>query len=103
MTSPLDTELIPKETLPVNTRSTLTNILKSLECDRQHAAAIDEQNKAQSKSHYDKTAKELHFQIGDKVALYTPKVKTGLTKKLHKPWQGPFLIDQVQNNNTYKI
>ena len=36
---------------------------------------------------YDRKAKERHFNIGDMVYLYRPAIKSGLTRKFHRPWK----------------
>ena len=40
----------------------------------------------------DRTAKEVNFEIGQKVWVYTPKTRKGLSKKLLHCWHGPFRI-----------
>ena len=39
-----------------------------------------------------KNAKDVHFKVGDRVWLYTPQVKKGLTSKLSHLWNGPYRI-----------
>eukprot|EP00795_Rhopilema_esculentum_P009287 gene9287-16984_t len=43
-------------------------------------------------TNYDKNAKEVEFNVGDRIWLYTPQVKQGLTSKLAHLWNGPFRI-----------
>ena len=41
---------------------------------------------------YDRHAKETAFKVGDRIWLYTPQVKQGLTSKLAHLWNGPYRI-----------
>ena len=43
-------------------------------------------------ANYDKNAKEVEFNAGDRIWLYTPQVKPGLTSKLAHLWNGPYRI-----------
>ena len=44
------------------------------------------------KAHYDKQAKPTTFKVDQKVWIYTPKQKKGLSKKLLYKWHGSFCI-----------
>ena len=44
------------------------------------------------KTQYDKTAKERSYDIGQKVWLYTPNNRKGLSSKLTHNWHGPYRI-----------
>ncbi len=44
------------------------------------------------KEHYDKNAKEVNYTVGQRVWLYTPNKKKGLSSKLTHDWHGPFRI-----------
>ena len=57
-------------------------------------AAIVALDKARMQMHlnYDNRHRESTFKTGDQVWLYAPHVQKGLSKKLSKPWQGPFRI-----------
>ena len=41
---------------------------------------------------HDRTAKEVNFEVGEKVWVYTPKTRKGLSKKLLHCLHGPFRI-----------
>ena len=41
---------------------------------------------------YDRSARDTKFMIGDKVWVYTPKAKKGLSRKLMHHWHGPYRI-----------
>jgi len=44
------------------------------------------------KTQYDKTAKDISYDIGQRVWLYTPNKRKGLLSKLTHNWHGPFRI-----------
>ena len=44
------------------------------------------------KAQYDKRAKEVTYEVGQRVWLYTPNKKKGLSSKLTHNWHGPFRI-----------
>jgi len=47
---------------------------------------------------------EPRFEIGAKVWLHNPRVKTGLTRKLTSPWTGPFeVVDSYPNLVNFKV
>ena len=41
---------------------------------------------------YDRSAREPKFMVGDRVWVYNPKTKKGLSRKLTHQWHGPFRI-----------
>ena len=45
-----------------------------------------------------KNAKDVDFKVGDRVWLYTPQVKKGLTSKLSHLWNGPYRIIRKLSN-----
>ena len=56
------------------------------------------------KSQYDKKQAGSVFQIGDLVWLYNPVKKTNRgSRKLYRPWQGPFKIIEIVNEVTYRV
>ena len=59
-----------------------------------HAIARDNIQCAQQnmKEVYDRSAREPEFIVGDRVWVYTPKTKKGLSQKLMHHWHGPFRI-----------
>jgi len=41
--------------------------------------------------------------VGQKVLLYDPVTRKGVTKKLKRRWVGPFLVTDVSDGYTYKL
>lgn len=54
---------------------------------------------AKQKAHFDKSAKQRSFQIGDKVLLLLPTKNN----KLQLKWQGPFVVIDKKHTNNYKV
>ncbi|XP_064631387.1 uncharacterized protein LOC135489780 [Lineus longissimus] len=52
---------------------------------------------------YDSRKHGKKFELGDRVWLHSPAVKRGLSRKLHKPWTGPFVIVKVLSDVNFKI
>ena len=50
------------------------------------------------KSHYDRHAKEPHYQPGERVMVYMPAEDTGRNRKLALPYHGPYRILEVRPN-----
>ena len=42
------------------------------------------------------------FKVNDKVLVYSPQ-KKGQAKTLHKAWQGPYIVIQCREGNTYRV
>jgi hypothetical protein len=56
-----------------------------------------------NKQYYDRKAKQRDFEVNDLVYMYSPTKKSGLTKKLFKPWGGPYLITKKLSALNYEI
>ena len=54
------------------------------------------------KRNYDKRLRYLPYNEGDRVWLYNPQVKAGLSAKLSKRWTGPFILKKI-NDVVYRI
>lgn len=89
---PVDVSLLP----PCNKSNSISEhrarIVQTLE--EAHAIARDNIQRAQQnmKEIHDRSAQEPKFMVGDRVWVYTPKTKKGLSRKLMHHWHGPFRI-----------
>ena len=79
-----------------NLRSTL---------DEAHERAREHLRTAQrrQKDYYDRRVAGQEIKVGDRVYLHVPAMKTGRTKKLHSPWQGPHLVVKKISDVTFRI
>ena len=55
------------------------------------------------KTYYDHRCHGNPYSVGDLVWLHVPYVKRGQTRKLHRPWHGPYLIAKKLSDSTYRI
>ena len=55
------------------------------------------------KSHYDVKARTADFEEGEKVWLYNPRCRKGLSPKLQSPWEGPYIVLEKLSAVTYRI
>ena len=53
--------------------------------------------------HYDQRIDGEQIEVGDRVFLHLPARKKGQTKKLHSPWQGPYIVMTKIDDVTYRI
>ncbi len=58
---------------------------------------------SRQKDIYDQRAHGKPFMIGNLVWLHCPSVPRGKSKKLHRPWSGPFRIVSQLSEVTYRI
>ena len=70
-----------------------------------HAIARENIQRAQQrvKDVYDRSARDPKFTIGEKVWVYTPKTKKGLSRELMHHWHGPFRIVEKCSPVHYKL
>lgn len=55
------------------------------------------------KQHQDKNAREPDFSIRDRVWIYLPVTKPGLTSKLIHPWNGPHRVIEKTSPVNFKV
>ena len=55
------------------------------------------------KNYYDRTHKEVSFDLGEHVMLFTPRTEVGLTTKFLSRWTGPFKILAKINPVNYRL
>lgn len=53
--------------------------------------------------HYNDRRREVSYEPGQKVWLYAPNLKKGLSKKLLHPWHGPYTIDSQLSPVNYRL
>ena len=70
---------------------------------RQRLVSAHQHQKKSAEAHSKPRSEETQFQIGDIVWLYTPAVKSGLSRKLSSFWRGPYtVIDKISTVN-YRV
>ena len=89
---PVDVSLLPSSNESRSVNEHRARIVQTLE-EAQNIARTNIQRAQQNmKNIYDRTARDPEFTIGDKVWVFTPKTKKGLSRKLMHHWHGPFRI-----------
>jgi hypothetical protein len=56
-------------------------------------------SKGTSKEHYDKMARTLKLQIGDKMLLFDETVRHGRSCTLNAQWIGPYTVTEIDKVN----
>ena len=55
------------------------------------------------KDYYDQKTKEPVFEVGQRVWVYTPRTRKGLSKKLMHNWLGPYRIVEKLSPVKFKV
>ena len=63
----------------------------------------DVEQKRQKLLLYDRRTQVSPYTVGDQVWLHSPAVRRGKSRKLHRPWQGPYEIIKVLSDVIYRI
>ena len=93
---PLDTSLIAPTDLSSSIAEHRKRIVQQIERAQNLARENNQRAQQKMKAYYDKTARMPSFEIGQRVWVYTPRVKRGLSKKLAHLWFGPYrIIDKM--------
>ena len=74
-----------------------------LRATNQNARENIKEEKQKPKVHYDKTAKEIKFKVGDKVLVYDETLRRGRSKKLDALWTGPYTIIEKNSDLDYTV
>ena len=53
--------------------------------------------------HYDRSAKDREFAVGEYVYLYNPALKVGVSAKFRRPWVGPWRVTIWKCRLNYEI
>jgi len=75
----------------------------TLEEVHEHAREHLRTSQKRQKDYYDQRIAGEQIKVGDRVFLHDPAVKKGQTKKLHSPWQGPYIVMTKIGDVTYRI
>ena len=93
---PMEVPLKPPTKLTQSILKYRSQLVRQMELTHRVAAEQTQLSQQKMKSLYDRKANPYPYQIGDRVWIYTPKHKTGLSKKLLHCWHGPYrLVEQL--------
>ena len=79
------------------------NLLKTLEDTHDFARRRLELASDRMKSYYDSKCSQRQIRIGDAVWLHNPQRKKGISPKLSRPWQGPYIVTKCINDLIFRI
>ena len=76
---------------------------KKIELAQNLARENIQRSEQKMKEYYDRNASQPLFEIGQRVWVYTPKTKKGLSKKLLYNWFGPYRIVEQSSPVHYRL
>ncbi|KAL5473843.1 hypothetical protein EMCRGX_G028405 [Ephydatia muelleri] len=93
--------------LPVASHDSVTQYTRVLKgrLERSYQAVIKhvQQKQIHQKDLYDRGVRGSPYGVGDLVLLHSPAVPRGKSRKLHKPWQGPYRVGKAISPSVYRI
>ena len=78
-------------------------IVEKVELAQSIAKENIQRSQQKMKDYYDQKSKTPDFQLGQRVWVYTPKTKKGLSKKLLHNWFGPYRIVEQSSPVHYRL
>ena len=91
----------PESSTPVSEYA--SNLQSQLRESFQQAREKINQSHSRQKEFYDRRVHGAPFTVGEYVWLHTPVVKTGQSRKFHKPWSGPYTVVKKLSDVTYRV
>ena len=55
------------------------------------------------KDYYDSKTSGAPYKVGEKVWLFNPSIRSNLSKKLSRPWRGPYTVIKALSDSVYRI
>lgn len=98
-------KLPPLQKVPANMVDYVTNLTENMLHAQEVAAENIRVQQETNKKNYDKrkNTKEAQFKVGDKVFLHLEKPPKKLSRKLSRPWVGPYYIDTCKGKSTFTL
>ena len=89
---PMDVSLLPPREVSASIADHRSKVVQHIE--EAHRLSRDNIQRAQQKmkEYYDRDASPITYEIGQRVWVYTPKNRRGLSKKLSHNWHGPYTL-----------
>ena len=100
---PMDVSLIPARDLSSSVAEHRARVVEHLETAQELARANIQRAQQRMKLQYDQHSNFPEYDLGQKVWVYSPKTKKGLSKKLRHLWHGPMRIYKKLSPVTYKV
>ena len=97
--SPTEAVLLPPSTFEaMDVGDYREELIRSLSSARKIAQTVLQQAQQQYKGSYDRHAHPIRYQLGDWIMLKFPHEETGRSRKISRPWHGPYRV--VQQDDT---
>ena len=102
---PLDVKFLPPaaDDLSTSVLDHRKRIVEKVELAQNLARENIQRSQQKMKEYYDRNASQPLFEIGQRVWVYTPKTKKGLSKKLLYIWFGPYRIVEQSSPVHYRL
>ncbi len=103
MRVPIDATFEEPEIVTGNKLQYMVQLTQALQLIQEEAKKnIDNTQQAEKKKHNEK-AKNPNINEGDLILQVVKQVKKGTSSKLTAKTEGPYIVENVGNNNTYKV
>ena len=93
----------PSEEKSYNSTTYAEQLLQTLEHTHEFARKCLELASDKMRTYYDGRSSQQRLMTGDAVWLHVPQRKKGISPKLSRPWQGPYVVTKCINDLIYKI
>lgn len=93
----------PEPETPSNPSEYALRLREGMETAYQEVRHYTQMQQCRQKEHYDLRADDQTYSSGDLVWLHCPAVPRGRSRKLHRPWQGPFRIVKSFSDVHYRV
>ena len=91
---PIDVSLLPPREISPSIAEHRARVVEHIEIAHRIAKENIQRAQQRMKDYHDRTAVPLKYNLGDRVWVYTPKNRKGLSKKLAHNYHGPYRIVQ---------
>ena len=100
---PVDIMLGTTMSAPSTVSQYVANLRNSLETAYEYVRSQMGHKQEQQKDRYDTRSHGKAFGVGDLVWVHNPAVPRGRSKKLHRPWTGPFRVLEKISMSVYRL
>lgn len=103
MRLPIDTSHIFQEPTTPDVDVYMQDLIQRVQTIRESAFQNNIEAAQRATFYHDLKAKWPTYQVGQEVLLYNKQIPKNMNRKMHRLWQGPYIIVQAFDNYTYQI
>ena len=102
---PIDVKYLPPaaDDLSTSVLDYRKRVVEKVELAQNLAGENLQRAQQKMKDYYDQKTKEPVFEVGQRVWVYTPRIRKGLSKKLMHNWLGPYRIVEKLSPEHFKL